>query len=532
VSIPGGGERVRHGIGRFVRWPRRGSEWATSLSRDVVAGVSVAFVLVPQSLAYAQLAGLPAEHGLYSAAFAPIAAAVIASSPYLQTGPTAITSLLVLGAVSAHAPAGTAEFAQLAAVLAVLVGGWRLLLGFVRGGPLAYLLSQPVLLGFTTATGLLIICAQLPAVLGTSAADGNPLLGALAVITDPASWHWGAVLFALAAVAVMLLGRRISPLFPAVLLITIIAIVVSAIAGYSGPTVGRLPAGLPEFTLLLPWDKVPALLVPSLIIALVGFAEPSAIARRYAAADRHNWDPNREMISQGLANVAAGLGGGYAVGGSFSRTALNRLAGARTRLSGAVSGVAALAFLPLTGLFESLPTAVLGAIVIVAVAPLVHPRSMWNLWTFTRPQAVVGLLTFVLTLALAPRVERAVLLGIGLAIAVHLWRELHITVPHWTEGDTLHLRPRGVLYFASAPALEETFTRLLAEHVDARALVVHCEGLGRVDLTGALALKAVLDDAAAAGIETELREVPPQAQAVISRVLQPPPGPGRLRRSS
>jgi SulP family sulfate permease len=330
----------------------------------------------------------------------------------------------------------------------------------------------------------------------------------------------------------MLLGRRISPLFPAVLLITIIAIVVSAIAGFSGPTVGRLPAGLPEFTLLLPWDKVPALLVPSLIIALVGFAEPSAIARRYAAADRHNWDPNREMISQGLANVAAGLGGGYAVGGSFSRTALNRLAGARTRLSGAVSGVAALAFLPLTGLFESLPTAVLGAIVIVAVAPLVHPRSMWNLWTFTRPQAVVGLLTFVLTLALAPRVERAVLLGIGLAIAVHLWRELHITVPHWTEGDTLHLRPRGVLYFASAPALEETFTRLLAEHVDARALVVHCEGLGRVDLTGALALKAVLDDAAAAGIETELREVPPQAQAVISRVLQPPPGPGRLRRSS
>lgn len=526
VSVPGSGERLRRR--RSVRWPGRRSGWATSLSRDVVAGVSVAFVLVPQSLAYAQLAGLPPEHGLYAAAFAPIAAALVASSPYLQTGPTAITSLLVLGAVSAHAPVGTADFAELAAVLAVLVGGWRLLLGFVRGGPLAYLLSQPVLLGFTAATGLLIISSQLPAVLGTSTAEANPLVGALAVLSEPAAWHWGAVLFALAAVLVMVLGRRVSPLFPAVLFISVIAIVVSAVIDFSGPTVGEVPAGLPEFTLLLPWDKVPALLVPSLIIALVGFAEPSAIARRYAAADRHNWDPNREMISQGLANVAAGLGGGYAVGGSFSRTALNRLAGARTRLSGAVSGAAALAFLPLAGLLESLPTAVLGAIVIVAVAPLVHPRSMWNLWSLTRPQAVVGLVTFVLTLALAPRVERAVLIGIGLAIVVHLWRELHITVPHWTEGDTLHLRPRGVLYFASAPALEETFTRLLAEHVDARALVVHCEGLGRVDLTGALALKAVLDDAYAAGVETELRDVPPQAQALISRVLEPPPV--RLRR--
>jgi SulP family sulfate permease len=530
VSIPGSGEGLRRTTGPFGCWPGRRPAWAASLSRDVIAGVSVAFVLVPQSLAYAQLAGLPPEHGLYAAAFAPIAAAIAASSPYLQTGPTAITSLLVLGAVSAHAPAGTAEFVQLAAVLAVLVGAWRLLLGLVRGGPLAYLLSQPVLLGFTAATGLLIISSQLPAVLGTSAEGGNPLRGALAVIAEPATWHWGAMLFALATVAVMLLGRRLSPLFPAVLLTTTVAILVSAAADFAGPTVGEVPAGLPEFTLFLPWDKVPALLVPSLIIALVGFAEPSAIARRYAAADRHNWDPNREMISQGLANLAAGLGGGYAVGGSFSRTALNRLAGARTRLSGAVSGAAALAFLPLAGLFESLPTAVLGAIVIVAVAPLVHPRSMWSLWTFTRPQAVVGLVTFVLTLALAPRVERAVLLGIGLAIAVHLWRELHITVPHWTEGDSLHLRPRGVLYFASAPALEETFTRLLAEHVDARALVVHCEGLGRVDLTGALVLKAVLDDALAAGIATELRDVPPQAQAVIARVLQPPPRPGRLRR--
>jgi SulP family sulfate permease len=492
----------------------------------VVAGISVAFVLVPQSLAYAQLAGLPPEHGLYAAALAPVAAAFIASSPYLQTGPTAITSLFVLGAISAHAPAGSPEFIALAALLAVLVGAWRLLLGLVRGGPLAYLMSQPVLLGFTAASGLLIMASQLPAVLGVSGDGGNPLFTIVGVLREPVAWQWGAVAFAGVTVVAMVVGRRISPLFPAVFLIVIAAIAVSALIGFSGPTVGVLPTGLPELSLHLPWDQVPALLVSSLIIALVGFAEPSAVARRYAAADRHNWNPNREMISQGLANVAAGFGGGFAVGGSFSRTALNRRAGARTRLSGAISGVAALAFLPLAGLLETLPTGVLGAIVIVAVMPLVDLRAMRHLWASSRPQAMVGLVTFALTLALAPRVDRAVLVGIGLATVVHLWRELHVTVPHWTDGETLHLQPRGVLFFASAPALEETFTRLLAEHAEAQRLVVHCDGLGRIDLTGALALRAVLDDASAANMEVELRDVPPHACRIIGRVLPalvPPP---------
>lgn len=485
----------------------------------MVAGISVAFVLVPQSLAYAQLAGLPPENGLYAAALAPIAAAFIASSPYLQTGPTAITSLLVLGATSAHAAAGSPDFIALAALLAVLVGAWRLLLGLMRGGPLAYLMSQPVLLGFTAASGLLIMASQLPAVLGVSGDGGNPLFTVVGVLREPMAWHWGAIAFAGVTVVAMLVGRRISPLFPAVFLIVIAAIAVSALIGFSGPTVGALPTGLPEFSLHLPWDQVPALLVPSLIIALVGFAEPSAVAQRYAAADRHRWNPNREMISQGLANLAAGFGGGFAVGGSFSRTALNRLAGARTRLSGAISGMAALAFIPLAGLLESLPRAVLGAIVIVAVAPLVDVRAIRQLWMYSRPQAMVGVVTFGLTLALAPRVELAVIVGIGLATVVHLWRELHVTVPHWTDGETLHLQPRGVLFFASAPALEETFTRLLAEHADAQRLVVHCDGFGRIDLTGALALRAVLDDALAADMEIEIRDVPPHARRIIGRVL-------------
>lgn len=492
---------------------------AGRLARDGVAGLSVAFVLIPQSLAYAQLAGLPPERGLYAAALAPIAAAVAASSPYLQTGPTAITSLLVLGTLSSLSPIGGPEYVVLAALLAILVGGWRLLLGMVRGGSLAYLMSQPVLLGFTAGASVLIIASQLPAVLGVGSASGNPLVGGWNALGGPASWSLGAIAFALAAAAVMALGKRVSPLFPAVLIASIGAIAVSALSGYDGPVVGHVPAGLPALITGLPWGEVPALLVPALVIALIGFAEPSAIARQYAAADRHYWNPNREMVSQGLANVAAGFGGGYAVGGSFSRTALNRLAGARTRASGALTGALVLAFLPVAGLLAELPTAVLGAVVITAVIPLLDIRGARQFWVYSRVQAAVAAATFGLTLALAPRLDRAVLIGIGLAIAVHLWRELHVQVPTWTEGNTLHMRPNGVLYFASAPPIEERLTRSLADHPDACRLVLHCDRLGRIDLTGALALRAVFAEAAQAGMKVELVEVAPQARRIVSRVL-------------
>ncbi|MGH8837400.1 MAG: SulP family inorganic anion transporter, partial [Actinomycetes bacterium] len=497
----------------------RGAGRLGIVARDSIAGVSVAFVLVPQSLAYAQLAGLPPERGLYAAALAPIVAAFAASSPYLQTGPTAITSLLVLGVLSTLAPIGGPEYIALAALLAVLVGVWRLLLGLIGGGSLAYLMSQPVLLGFTAAATVLIIASQLPAVLGAVSSAGNPLASGWDVVREPGSWHPGAVAFALAAALVILLSKRVSALLPGVLIAVVGAIAVSVVTGYAGPTVGRLPTALPVPSLDLPWAQLPALLVPALVIALIGFAEPAAIARQYAAADRHNWDPNREMLSQGLANVAAGLGGGYAVGGSFSRTALNRLAGARTRASGALTGVVVLALLPVAGLLARLPVAVLGAAVITAVLPLLAVGTARELWTYSRPQAIIAAATFVLSVVLAPRIDHAVLIGIGLAVAVHLWRELHVQVPSWTEGEVLHLRPSGVLYFASTPPIEEMLTHSLVAHPDATGLVLHCDGLGRIDLTGALALRAVLKDAQAAGLSVELADVAPQAMRIVSRVL-------------
>jgi SulP family sulfate permease len=251
------------------------------------------------------------------------------------------------------------------------------------------------------------------------------------------------------------------------------------------------------------------------VIALVGFAEPAAIARTYAAADRLRWDPNRELLSQGVANLASGLAGGFPVGGSFSRTSLNRLAGGRSRWSGAVTGLVVLAFLPAAGILEPLPRAVLGATVIVAVTSLVRLKPLVDLVRISKPQAVVGWSTFAATLILSPRIDEAVILGVGAGIAVHLWRELEVVVSTSLEG---------VLYFASAAALEDALVGELAAHPSARRLHLDLGSLGRIDYTGALALKELLREAEAAGLEIAFVVAPKQARGLLRKVCGSVPG--------
>ncbi|MEZ5116587.1 MAG: SulP family inorganic anion transporter [Candidatus Nanopelagicales bacterium] len=486
---------------------------------DLVAGVSVAAVLIPQAVAYALLAGLPPSSGLLAAAAAPIAASFFASSPYLATGPVAITSLLVLGGLAGLAPTETSEYVQLAALLAVFVGAVRLALGLARAGVLAYLMSQPVLVGFTSAAGLIILLSQVPSLLGVSATTSSPVTSALAALGDPGAWSASAVAFGLVTVAAMLLVRRLPATFPIVPIIVVLAIVLSSSTGLGGPQVGELPVATPPNPLDLPWSSTGALLVPAVVIALVGFAEPVAISRRLAAETRQHWSPDRELVSQGAANLASGLVGGYPVGGSFSRSMLNRLAGARTRWSGTVTGLTVLAILPLTMWLATLPKAVLAGIVIAAVVKLVDPRPVIEFWRLSKVQFGVAATTFVATLALAPRVDIAVILGIGLAAVVHLWRELQLKVDVEVEGHTLHVHPAGVLYFASAPSLEQRVNDLLADNPDVTRLLVHLEKLGRVDVTGALSLRELLDEARSAGIDAGVCDVPPSLQRIVGTVL-------------
>ena len=485
------------------------------VSRDAIAGISVALMLVPQSLAFASLVGLPAQHGLWASILPPIAAAFFASSPYLQTGPTAMTSLMTLGALTAVVAPSGAGYAQVAALLALLVGLIRIAFGIARWGWLAYLVSQPVMSGFTSGSAVLIVLSQLPIALGASTA-GGAVSGALWTLLHPATWDPVTTSVSFVACAIVLGGRRVHPLFPGVLIALVLGIVFSQLTGYEGAKVGAIPGGLPPLRFDLPWHAARQLVVPALIIALVGFTEPASIARTYAAQDRRPWSPDRELVSQGVANLASAVSGGFPVGGSFSRTAVNRLAGVRTRWGGAFAGLFILAFLPFAPLISPLPKAVLSAIVIAAVMKVVEVRNLFALARFSLLQAFVGWLTFGLTLLLNPRVDEAVMIALGFAVAVHVWRELPINVrARFTDG-TLTLEPQGVLFFASAPRLEEALIKTLSEHAEATRLVLDLEELGRIDYTGALSLMNVVEEAHAAGLDVRLVHVPAHAQRILS----------------
>ncbi len=471
---------------------------------DLVAGASVALVLLPQALAYADLAGLPAHHGLYAAALAPLAAALFASSPALQTGPTAMSAVLVFATLAPVVPAGTEAYASAAALLALLVGTVRIALGLLRAGALAYALSGPVLRGFTWGAGLLIAASQLPGALGTDADGARLLVRAAQALLDPTGWHAGAIATTLVAVAALRLGRRYAPRLPVVLFVAVAATAVSSLTpGTLGPTVGTVPAGFPTLDLALPWALTPDLVLGALVIALVGFAEPTAIARRYQRVGRR-WDPSRELLGQGLANVVVALFRGMPVGASFSRSALHHELGATTRFGAVVTGLVVFALIPVAPLLGDLPRAILAAVVLVAVADLLRWGPVTDLWRFGKLQATTALATTALTLVLEPRVDLAVVIGVALSVALHLGREgrLHLRVT--TDDTSGRVIVSGSLWFANAARLQDDVRAAWHQHRGVERWVIDLTTTGRIDVDAALVLGALRAEAGAVGVTLEV----------------------------
>lgn len=486
---------------------------------DVVAGISVALVLIPQSLAYAEIAGVPAHVGLFAAALPPLVAAPLTSSPYLQTGPAALTSLLTFGALSGMAATGSADYVELAALLALIVGITRLLLGLLRMGTIAYLMSQPVLQGFTSAAAILIVSSQLPAMFAVDPDTDGVLERAWATLISPGDWSAPAIVLTVLTIAVVLGSRRIHHLFPGVLLMVVGATIWSSATDYDGPTIGELPGGFITLGLDLPYDQVGDLILPGIVIALVGFAEPAAISRTFAALDRIPWSANRELISSGVANVTSAISGAFPIGGSLARSSLSRFAGARTKWSGAVTGAVVIATLPLAPNLETLPRAVLGAVVLTAVYRLIQPLPIVRMWRQSAPQAAIATATFAATLLFSPNVERGVILGVGLAIAFHLYREMRVDYAYGISGDTLTIRPSGVVWFASTPAFEDAFRDAVSAHPEATRLVVDVGHCGRLDFSGASTLAALVTDFADEGMDVTFVDIPHHAARSLAVFL-------------
>ena len=450
-------DRWRNSAGHQFRDLKRAPKLTAG---DAVAGISVAMVVIPQSLAYADLAGLPPLLGLFASAFPLLIFAVFASSPYLQTGPVALTSLLTAGALAgAGLEPRTEDYVAAAALLAIVVGAIRLIVGLGRLGSIVYLMAEPVTIGFTSGAGIVILGSQLPKALGVSlpenvSAWSNPIARAGWAVLNPTSWGVSAIVISIVTLTLMLKGKKLHRLFPGVLVAVVITLFYSRVFGYDGQVIPEVEAGLPPFSLDFPWSGVGSLIVGGVIIALVGFAEPASIARHFANEDQSKWSSSREFVASGLANTVAAVTGAYPVGGSFSRSSVNRFAGAETRLSGAVTGLVVIAFLPFAFLLDGLPEAVLGAIVVGAVVNLVKPRRLIGLWKRDRWQAGLAYATFLATLVTPPDIHYAVLGGVVLTMILHVLRPFSIKANQTAEGG-LELQANGLLWIATVSKLQD-----------------------------------------------------------------------------
>ena len=532
---------------------------ATTLTGDLLAAVIVTVMLIPQSLAYAMLAGLPAEVGLYASILPLVAYAIFGTSRTLAVGPVAIVSLMTASAVGEFAAGGTLDYLTAATVLALLSGGMLVLMGIFRLGFLANFLSHPVISGFITASGLLIAASQLRHILGVPGGGNTvpeivgPLSGQLAAI-NPVTFAIGTgvlsfLFFARKHLKPLLVAIRI-PARPADMMtkaapILAVGVTVALATGLNlgargVALVGEIPQGLPAFGVpAFSVDLVSALLVPAFLISVVGFVESVSVGQTLAAKRRQRIDPDQELIGLGAANIAAGLSSGYPVTGGFARSVVNFDAGAQTPAAGVFTAVGiALAALFLTPLLASLPQATLAATIIVAVLSLVDFGAVRRVFAYSKSDFAAMAATILVTLGWG--VELGVIAGVALSLLLHLYRtsKPHIAIvgqvpgtehyrnverhPVLTAPELLSIRVDESLYFANSRFLEDTIATYVAERPDVRHVILMCSAVNAIDASALESLEEINRRLTDAGIGFHLSEVkgPVMDRLEITRFLQ------------
>ncbi len=489
----------------FLRWfPMNGN----TIRADLLAGLTVALVLIPQSMAYAQLAGLPAYYGLYAAFLPVMIAALWGSSSQLGTGPVAVVSLLTATAVAQFAEIGSPEFISLAIMLAFLVGTFQLLLGIFRLGVIVNFLSHPVIVGFTNAAALIIAFSQLSKIFGVSMPRSEHFLVDVGgVIMQIGSTHIPTLLFGLTAFAIMWFFKSKYPKVPGVLIAVTLAILVSWLIGFQemgGKIVGKIPEGLPSFAIptfnmSLFWNMV----ISAMVISLIGFMEAISIAKAMAAKTKERIDPNQELIGQGLANIVGSLSNAYPTSGSFSRSAVNINAGAKTGMSSVYTGIIVMiTLLFLTPLLYHLPQAVLAAVIMMAVFGLINFKAVKHAWHISKHDGIAAIVTFIATLAFAPHLENGILIGASLAIFFYLYRSMKPRIailgrykdgtlrdikihPDLPRSDKIiAIRFDGSLYFANVSYFEDAILGAVSEHPNTKYVLVVADGINQLDASG------------------------------------------------
>ncbi|MCB1756155.1 MAG: sulfate permease [Gammaproteobacteria bacterium] len=511
-----------------------------TLRADLIAGITVALVLVPQSMAYAQLAGLPPYIGLYASFLAPIVAALFGSSRQLQNGPVAVISLMTAAAL-APMSLDPSAYISYAAILALMVGIFQLVLGLLRLGVLVDFLSHPVVIGFTNAAAIVIGSLQLGKLFGIKLDGNKPLLETYLDLLKaiPGSTHWLTLGIGVLSLVLLIAMRRFYPKWPGALVTVAVATVISWLIGFEalgGAVVGAVPPGLPH--IVVPGVenlRFAELLMPAFIIALLSFVEAFSIAKAIASETRHRLSADQEMVGKGLANIVAGLSQGYAVSGSFSRSAVAFSAGAKTGFTAIVSGiVVGLTLWFFTPLLYHLPLATLAAVIIIAVIGLIKIEPFNHAWRVNPHDGFVALTVFVVTILTAPHLENGIFVGVALSIMFYLYRTMQ---PHFAEvamdregvfrdahlfgmktSDTLALfRYDGDLYFANAGYLERRLLNAVADKPKLKVLILDLEAVDQIDATGEEMLAHMAERLRQAGIEFFIARPKPKLLNALKR---------------
>jgi SulP family sulfate permease len=517
---------------------------STALSNDLIAAVIVTIMLVPQSLAYALLAGLPPEAGIYASIVPIILYAIFGTSRALAVGPVAVVSLMTAAAIGNVAEAGTMGYAAAALTLAFLSGAMLLAMGVLRLGFIANFLSHPVIAGFITASGILIASSQIGHILGVKT-SGHTLPEILWSLWEGlGSTNWITVIIGVSATAFLFWVRKgLKPLLRkngvgprladvltkagpvAAVVVTTLAVWAFDLADKGIKIVGDVPQSLPPLTIpdFSP-SLVMQLVVPALLISVIGFVESISVAQTLAAKKRQRIDPDQELIGLGAANLGAAFTGGYPVTGGFARSVVNFDAGAETPAAGAFTAVGlAIAAVALTPLVFFLPKATLAATIIVAVLNLVDFSILKRSWTYSKDDFVAVAATILLTLTLG--VETGVSAGVLLSLVLHIYKTTrpHIAEVGLVEGSEhfrnilrhpvktdpalLSVRIDQSLYFANARFLEDFIYKRVMGHSEIKDVVLMFPAVNEVDLSALESLEAINTRLKDVGIRLHLSEV-------------------------
>ncbi len=512
------------------------------LQADIIAGITVALVLVPQSMAYAQLAGLPAYYGLYASFLPGIVAALFGSSRQLATGPVAVVSLMTAAALEPLALSPDLYVAY-ALSMALMVGLFQLSLGLLRMGVLVDFLSHPVVIGFTNAAAIIIGTSQLSKIFGVvDFAKGEHQYETIwnVLVAATTDTHALTLMMGLLAFGIMMVLKKTAPKLPDVLIAVVITTVLSWSMGFAaqgGNVVGEVPAGitLPQLPSGVNWDIIIQLISTAVIIGVIGFMEAISIAKAMATQTRQRLDPNQELIGQGLANLCSGVFQGYAVSGSFSRSAVNISAGAVTGFSAVVTGaMVGITLLFLTPLLYHLPQATLAAVIIKAVINLVKVRPIIEAWKVQPHDGLVAVITFMLTLIVAPHLETGIVAGVILSLGLFLYRTMRPRVsilsrdPDGTLRDAESrklatcenislIRFDGPLYFANTGYFVDIVLDRVAKKPDLKFVLIDAEGINEVDATGNEMLHELAVRLDSLGIELLIARAKRQIMEVFKR---------------